>query len=84
MGTFYIFGGYKEIVAAALIDSSRATHFRDDESISGEAEYAPVNCSIFSASFFLNFPSILVISLFYPRVKHPVGLYRGNPPFMIV
>lgn len=81
--TIYILE-YKEIVAAALIDSSRATRSRDDESISGEAEYAPLNCSIFSASFFLNFPSILVIFLFYPLVKHSAGLFMGIPPFMIV
>jgi len=75
---------YKEIVAAALIDSSKATHSRDDESISGGAEYVPLNCSIFSASFFLNFPSILVIFLFYPRVKHLASLFTGILPFMIV
>jgi hypothetical protein len=49
-----------------------------------KADYAPVNCSIFSASFFLNFPSVLVIFPFYPRIRHPAGLFgRGRSPFAI-
>lgn len=76
----YIFPGHKDIVAAAaaaLIDSTMAmTRSRSDTRISKvyrEKAGTLVNCSIFSGSFFLNFPvHPRVISLFSSLRSLPV------------
>lgn len=83
-GAFYTYSWriHKDLVAASFDRSEKGDTFSrrcSDKSISEKPEYASVNCSIFSASFFLNFPvhpAIVIFSFFFFFFLSPRQTFR--------